>query len=208
MVRVKGPLFSMDASGSLGKAVVFSKWKGRAYVRAHAIPSNPRSGLQVGIRTVMGFLSQYFSSLTAGELSDWEDLAEDESITAINALCRDGVQRARRNEGWRSDPTSAAGSDPGPPTSASATAALKSLTYEWTDDVTVGPDFCTAVHLNEGATADTPDISNLVGIVEHGTETFTIRGLTTGQAYSASLRHINSCGEIGTAVEVLDETPL
>ncbi len=43
MAKVSGPLFSLEASGSYGGAVVFAKWKGRQYVRQLVTPSNPRS---------------------------------------------------------------------------------------------------------------------------------------------------------------------
>ena len=43
MAKVTGPLFSLDASGSYGGAMVFAKWKGRAYVRQLVIPANPQT---------------------------------------------------------------------------------------------------------------------------------------------------------------------
>jgi hypothetical protein len=210
MARVKGPLFSMSASGTIGKAIVFSTWKGREYVRRHAVPSNPRSGLQVGIRAVFGFIAQYFASLSTGEISDWEDVAAATSVTPLNAFTSDAVARARRNEGWRVDPDGAAAESPAAPTGGDAITALKSITLTWTDGIANGDDaadFCVAIHSNEGETADTPDISNLVGVVAVGTETFTLRGLTSGQAYSFSLVSINKDGSKGTAATVEDETP-
>ena len=33
MAKTTGPLFSMDASGKFGGALVFGKWKGRNVVR-------------------------------------------------------------------------------------------------------------------------------------------------------------------------------
>jgi len=43
MARTTAPLFSLDASGTIAKAITFSKWRGRQYVRRHAIPKNPQS---------------------------------------------------------------------------------------------------------------------------------------------------------------------
>lgn len=85
MASVKGPLFSLDASGSVGDAIVFSKWKGRNYVRRHAIPSNPRSVGQVSVRAMIKFLTQYWTSLTAGEEADWDTRAAATNISAFNA---------------------------------------------------------------------------------------------------------------------------
>lgn len=62
MSRVSGPLFSVTASGTVGDAIVYSNWKGLAYVRSRVIPKNPRSDEQVSVR----------QTLTAG-VSTWQD---------------------------------------------------------------------------------------------------------------------------------------
>ena len=56
MARTKGPLFSLDASGTIAETIVYSKWKGRNYVRRHTIPYNPQSPKQVNVRTAMTLL--------------------------------------------------------------------------------------------------------------------------------------------------------
>jgi len=48
MARVVGPLMSLAASQTLGGTLVFSQWKGRAYVRLRVDPYNP---------TVSGFIN-------------------------------------------------------------------------------------------------------------------------------------------------------
>lgn len=42
MAKVEGPLFSLEARGKLGNALVFFPWKGRNVVRRWLIPTNPR----------------------------------------------------------------------------------------------------------------------------------------------------------------------
>lgn len=86
MAGVKGPLFSLDASGTIGDAIVFAKWKGRNYVRRHAIPANPKSVGQVSVRAMMKFLTQYWQSLTAGQQADWETRAAATDISPFNAF--------------------------------------------------------------------------------------------------------------------------
>ena len=210
MARVTGPLFSMDASGTVGKAIVFSKWKGRSYVRRHAVPSNPRSGLQVGIRTVFGFVAAAWATLTDLLVSDWTEIGAADSTTGLNALTKDAVSRARRGEGWRADPEGDASDTVTAPTGAAALAALKSLNLSWTNAVAGGgeaPDWCTAIHMAEGSEAIEAGIDNLVAIVPIATEAVVIRGLTTGQAYSFVLRHVNQDGAIGADADLLDKTP-
>jgi len=58
MAKVTGPLFSMSASGTLGKALVFAGWKGIGYVRQWVVPSNPQSGAQGDVRLILGGLAK------------------------------------------------------------------------------------------------------------------------------------------------------
>jgi len=53
MAKVSGPLFSLDARGSVGKAITFSFWKGINYVRNRVVPNNPQSALQTAIRDLI-----------------------------------------------------------------------------------------------------------------------------------------------------------
>jgi len=54
MAKVTGPLMSMSASGSIGKAITFAAWKGTSYVRELVIPHNPQSNDQGDVRLVLG----------------------------------------------------------------------------------------------------------------------------------------------------------
>ena len=58
MAKVTGPLFSMTASGSLGKAIVYSIWKGVQYVREHVTPTNKKTDHQGDVRLVLGGLAK------------------------------------------------------------------------------------------------------------------------------------------------------
>jgi hypothetical protein len=84
MAKVTGPLMSIDASGTYAKTLVFSKWKGRNYVRERVIPDNPKTALQMGVRAMMSFLSQVWVNLIAGEKDDYEAGALSKSISAFN----------------------------------------------------------------------------------------------------------------------------
>jgi len=84
MVRVAAPAMSLDASGTLGDAVVFSKWKGRPYVRTRVIPHNPKSGGQTGVRAMFKFLTQQWNGLSAGNKSTWLTPAMADNISPFN----------------------------------------------------------------------------------------------------------------------------
>lgn len=58
MAKVTGPLFSLDARGSVGKSIVFSFWNGANYVRSRVIPANPQSDGQAEVRTKMGSIGK------------------------------------------------------------------------------------------------------------------------------------------------------
>lgn len=84
MARVTGPLHSDTASGSFAGSMVYSRWKGRAYVRELVIPTNPKSAKQLGVRAMMQFLSKLWTSLSAPEKASWLEDATAKSISAFN----------------------------------------------------------------------------------------------------------------------------
>ena len=96
MVKVSAPAMSLEASGKLGGALVFSKWKGRAYIRSLVTPANPKSGPQKGVRAMMKFLSQAWAALAAGTKADWQDRADQTTISTFNAFIGYNMNRWRR----------------------------------------------------------------------------------------------------------------
>ena len=79
MARVSGPLFSMSASGSVGKAITFGTWKGRPWCRVWFKPQNPNSTNQVNVRTAMRLLVAEWQTET-----DARKLAYDTYAAAFN----------------------------------------------------------------------------------------------------------------------------
>lgn len=55
MAKLKGPLFSLGATGQVGKALVFFGWKGLNVVREFVVPANPNTTNQ---QTQRGYLTQ------------------------------------------------------------------------------------------------------------------------------------------------------
>lgn len=94
MVKVYGPMMSLDASGTIGKAITFSKWKGRNYARERVIPANPKSGAQTGRRAMFKFLTQAWDALTDGDKATWQPLADQLVALTFNAYVAEGM------EGW------------------------------------------------------------------------------------------------------------
>lgn len=95
MVKIKGPMLSLDAAGTLGNAVVFSTWKGKSYVRAHVAPTNPKSLPQIAIRAMLAFLSSQWASLTPGQQATWEESAIEANCSPFNRYLGYNVARYR-----------------------------------------------------------------------------------------------------------------
>lgn len=60
MAKLKGPLFSLGASGQIGEAIVYFPWKGLNVAREYVIPSNPKTS---GQTTQRGYLAQAVESI-------------------------------------------------------------------------------------------------------------------------------------------------
>lgn len=107
----------MDASGSLGRSIVFSKWKGRNYVRRHVVPNNPQAALQVATRAVFKFLSEYWVALEAGQQASWAALAAASNISPFNAYIANGMNRNSQLKGPSAEyPATEEGTSPSAPT--------------------------------------------------------------------------------------------
>ncbi len=206
MALVKAPLFGLDASGALGGSIVFSKWRGRNYVRILTIPANPRSGLQVGMREVFKYITQAWAAIGSTLQAEWELEALADNITGLNAQVRTCQRLARRNLGWVKGPSEAAGTTPDAPTALTTTAQPKTLVLGWTRPVGNQGDYTSAVYMSITG-AFTEDISNLVAIVAVATVTVTIINLTTGVEQFWSVREMNTDGEFGAASAEGSGTP-
>jgi hypothetical protein len=93
MARVSGPLMSVDASGKFGGTLVYSKWKGRNYVRQLVTPMNPKAAKQLGVRSVFAFCAAVWGDLSAQIKATWEALATQKAISPFNAYMSENCNR-------------------------------------------------------------------------------------------------------------------
>lgn len=204
MAGLKGPLFSLEAAGTIAKSITFSRWRGRPYARQTVTPANPKSALQVGVRSAFKFLTQDYANLSAAKKTEWDTEGVPDNITGLNACVRVNQARARQNKGLLENPDEAAGTTPGAPTSPSATAQPKSIALAWTNSVT-GTIWCTFIHRSATGTF-TPDISNLIAVVPDGDLTYVDTGLNTGDTWYYEIRHSNIGGVLGTGSTEVNAT--
>jgi hypothetical protein len=99
MARTTAPLFSLDASGSLANAIVFSKWRGRQFVRRHTIPKNPRTAAQMGVRAMMKFLSQSYAANKTDIDTNFATPAANANVSPFNSYVAYNMSRWRQMKG-------------------------------------------------------------------------------------------------------------
>lgn len=72
MAIVHAPLLSLKASGQIGKAVVYSTWKGVDYARTYVIPKNPQTTSQTATRDLFKWLHDQYKFMPPVVTQDWE----------------------------------------------------------------------------------------------------------------------------------------
>lgn len=95
MAKVQGPLLSMGGSGQVGQSQVYSKWKGRPYVRRYTIPSNPQSAEQTKTRTVFTLLNDLWRIAPADFQAPWTAFATGKVLTNRNAFIGKNTKELR-----------------------------------------------------------------------------------------------------------------
>lgn len=98
MALVNGPLLSFSAGGQIAQTQVYSKWKGRQYVRRYVVPANPRSTDQTLTRSVFAWLSNSWRVGPADFQNPWKAAAQNQVLTDRNlwvkrnlTLLRNGI---------------------------------------------------------------------------------------------------------------------
>jgi hypothetical protein len=72
MAKVEGPLFSLEARGKVGDAIVFFPWKGRHVVRQWLKPTNPQSTTQGYVRAALKAIGYWVKKI--GNTNDGDAL--------------------------------------------------------------------------------------------------------------------------------------
>lgn len=203
MARVDAGALSIGASGTIAQTLTFSRWKGRPYVRQRVIPSNPRSGGQVGMRSFMRWGSRVWSGLSTANKATWESLADASAISPFNAFISRGQVNARNNLGYQREYPAESSSPPGAPTTPAATAVTRGLSLSWTDPGT-GSLFGVIIYRST-TTGFTPAPSNVVQVVDAGVEEWIDTPLDPDTYYYV-LKGFDFAGVLGTATSEFSGT--
>jgi hypothetical protein len=207
MVKLAGPMMSLEASGTIANAITFAKWKGRPYARQRVIPTNPKSVKQVSVRAMMTFLTQYWASQTAPNKATWDVAAKAAAISTFNAYVAANCSRWGHFLGpSKADPATEVGTAPAAPTT-TITNQVKELSLSIVDGADV-PDWGWMI-FRSTVTGFTPSISNLVAVIPRvGTPTvFVDTNLTTAVPYYYRIKGFMATAKLGVLEAETTGTP-
>jgi len=91
MAKTTAPLLSFSASGQIAKTQVYSKWKGRGYVRRHVVPSNPQTSEQTLTRSAFSWLQAVYKLAPPLVTAPWEAYANGLVMTSRNAFTKQNL---------------------------------------------------------------------------------------------------------------------
>jgi hypothetical protein len=92
MVKTKGPILGLAASGSLGGSLTFSQSKGVTYAKKKSRPSNPKSQAQTYKRRLWAWLGSRWNKIEmVAPRASWDALATLHDTSPINEFLRENM---------------------------------------------------------------------------------------------------------------------
>ena len=92
MVKTKGPLLGLAASGTLANIVNFSENKGRSYARKKPNTKPILTTSSTSAKQLFGFLGGVgWASLTPAQQQMWAEIAAEKNTTPLNEFIREGM---------------------------------------------------------------------------------------------------------------------
>jgi len=104
LAKLTGPLFSLSASGSIGKTLVFGGWKGVQYARQHVIPNNPRTTIQENARSLFKNLNAIFALMGNDAVQSWTNSAAGLPLTDRNLFLKVAMPLTDAAGDWSATP--------------------------------------------------------------------------------------------------------
>jgi len=104
MAKLKAPLFSLGASGSIAKTLVYFPWKGINAVREHVVPTNPKTTAQQAQRAHMtAALTEFHGAgYLEADMTAWARLAgaEGKIMTGFNRMVKEFIDEIIDGNTW------------------------------------------------------------------------------------------------------------
>lgn len=95
MAKTVAPLLSFSAGGQIANTQVYSKWKGRPYVRRYVVPGNPNTAGQQQTRNSFSWLMNVWKFFPTGAAAAWAAYGDSLKITDRNAFAKQNVAALR-----------------------------------------------------------------------------------------------------------------
>jgi len=183
MAKPTAPLLSFDASGTLAKTMVYSRWRGVRYVRRYVIPANPKTAGQLLTRNTFTTLSESWKVAGPLLVEPWGLFATGRKFLDRNAYMGQNINLLRSQSDmalYRASPGARGGL---PPNSISAAAGVAQIVVTF-----VNPTPPTGWAIVAAVAVTFPDQAPTVAFVGPATEaedtvtpfdTVTLTGLDT-----------------------------
>ncbi len=99
MAKIRGPLFSVAAAGSIGKKLTFRATRRGAVAQRHSAPTGAPTALQAEAHQLFRTAAQRWQALTQEELDHWLTAAMQHGISARHLFTREYcIQRPPEGE--------------------------------------------------------------------------------------------------------------
>lgn len=101
MAHSTGPLFSLEAHGSLGDAITFGRRGKTNTIKRKNKPANPRTLAQIQSRAPIAIATAIWQQLADAPKESWAPLAEQKGVTNFNAFVSWNANSIKNNGGIR-----------------------------------------------------------------------------------------------------------
>jgi len=163
MAKAKGPLMSIEASGSIKKTLTFSTWKGRNVVKNTPHPHNPKTDAQMGIRANFTGVVAAYKALSSPMKTLWVTEGDRTQITGLNAMMRVAQHNLQALKGIQQQPTTSSTTPPAAPTALAGAVSGEQVILSWTPSVTANA-YQTYLYRSD-TTGFTPGPTTLIKVV-------------------------------------------
>lgn len=97
MVKLIGPLLSLDARGQFAKTLTYAKLGMTSYTKAYAVPTNPNTPDQIGQRLIISQITKNWQETTQAERATWDPLSAQLKTSNYHAYLRHNARTWRRD---------------------------------------------------------------------------------------------------------------
>lgn len=169
MAKITAPFLALGASGTIGKTITASRWRGVPYVRQRVVPANPNSAAQQATRNVFSWANSVWKLAPPLIVDPWTLFAQGQPLTNRNGFVGRSVADLRGDVDL-ADFTFTGGAKGGiPPTTAIATPASQSFVVDFVNPTP--PTGWTLVSAIAAAIADQSPATGLLFDITAGEDT-------------------------------------